>query len=84
MLVDRPEEARAALMRFHYDGTNEQFINDEFEEIRAHVTAEKLVVKPGFRSAISTPSRRRRLALGCGVWIFAMLSGVGTESGACE
>ncbi|ORY79726.1 general substrate transporter [Leucosporidium creatinivorum] len=76
MMVDRPQDARNALLRFHSNGSNHEFIEQEFETIRAHVAAEKLMIKPGFRSAVSTPARRHRLALGSGVWICAMLSGI--------
>lgn len=74
MLVDRPVEARKSLMRYH--GNDETYVDAEFEKIRIHVEAEKLVQKTGFRAAMSTPSKRRRLALGAGVWVFAMLSGI--------
>lgn len=76
MMVDRPDDARKALTRFHYNGSNQDFVDQEFNTIRAHVAAEKLMIQPGFRSAISTPARRHRLALGAGVWILAMLSGI--------
>lgn len=76
MLKGRHEQARAALRRLHFDGENGDFIDDELAEIIEHVEAEKALEKYTWRSAFNSKSRRRRLALGCGVWFFAMLSGI--------
>lgn len=63
-------------MRLRFNGTNQDAIDAEYQTIHEHVEAERLLIKPGFRSAFSTPARRHRLALGSGVWICAMLSGI--------
>lgn len=76
MLKGREAEAKAALMRFHFNGTNQDYVDAEYEEIRVKIEAEKLVIAAGWAAAFATPSRRRRLALGSGVWVFAMLSGI--------
>jgi hypothetical protein len=73
---DRHEEARAVLTKLHGNGLNEEFLDLEYREIRDTIAAEKSLSVQTWRSLISKPSWRRRLALGCGVQAFGQLSGI--------
>ncbi|KAK9335789.1 hypothetical protein LIPSTDRAFT_204767 [Lipomyces starkeyi NRRL Y-11557] len=70
------DEALTVLKNLHGDGTNEEYIELEFREIRDVIIAERLSKKVTWSSILSRPSWRRRLLLGCGVQAFGPLSGV--------
>ncbi|KAH8596189.1 hypothetical protein B0O99DRAFT_651820 [Bisporella sp. PMI_857] len=73
---DRHEEAQAVLGKLHGNGSNQQFLELEYREIRDTIVAEKTLAEPTWRSLLKKPSWRKRLALGCGVQAFGQLSGI--------
>ncbi|KAL3422641.1 hypothetical protein PVAG01_06797 [Phlyctema vagabunda] len=73
---DRHEEARQVLQALHGNGSNEEFIDLEFREIRDTIVAEKTLAVTSWRNLFAKPSWRKRFALGCGVQAFGQLSGV--------
>lgn len=73
---DRPEEALAALKKLHGDGSNDEYIELEFREIRDVIAADRATTDITWASIFQKPSWRRRLLLGCGVQAFGPLSGI--------
>jgi hypothetical protein len=73
---ERYEEAREVLVKLHGNGSNDDFLDLEFREIRDTIVAEKNLSVQTWTGLISKPSWRKRLALGCGVQAFGQLSGV--------
>ncbi|KAK7725455.1 hypothetical protein SLS57_003932 [Botryosphaeria dothidea] len=73
---DRPDEALAALKKLHGDGTNDEYIELEFREIRDVIAADRATNEITWFSIFKKPSWRRRLLLGCGVQAFGPLSGI--------
>jgi hypothetical protein len=73
---DRHEEARAVLTRLHGNGSNDEFLDLEFREIRDTIVAEKTLQVDSWGALLSRPSWRRRLLLGCGLQAFGQLSGI--------
>jgi hypothetical protein len=73
---DRHDEARAVLAKLHGNGSNNEFLDLEFREIRDTIVAEKTLQVESWAALLSKPSWRKRLALGCGVQAFGQLSGI--------
>jgi sugar porter (SP) family MFS transporter len=73
---ERYEDARKVLEKLHGNGSNEEFLEHEFREIRDTIVAEKTVSVKSWKQMVSRPSWRRRLALGMGVQAFGQLSGI--------
>jgi hypothetical protein len=77
---DRHEDARLVLEKLHGNGSNAEFLDLEYREIRDTIVAEATLSVKTWSGLISRPSWRRRLALGCGVQAFGQLSGVNVSS----
>jgi hypothetical protein len=73
---ERYEEARAVLEKLHGTGSNEEFLDLEFREIRDTIVAEKQIAVRSWKEMVSRPSWRKRLFLGMGVQAFGQLSGI--------
>jgi len=73
---DRHEDARLVLQKLHGTGSNEEFLDLEYKEIRDTIVAEKTIAVQTWSGLLSRSSWRKRLALGCGVQAFGQLSGV--------
>ncbi|KAH7348893.1 general substrate transporter [Rhexocercosporidium sp. MPI-PUGE-AT-0058] len=73
---DRHEEARLVLEKMHGTGSNQDFLELEYCEIRDTIVAEKSLQVPAWSALLQKPSSRRRLFLGCGVQAFGQLSGI--------
>lgn len=73
---DRHEEARVVLEKLHGTGSNVEFLDLEYREIRDTIVAEKSLQVPAWSTLLKKPSSRRRLFLGCGVQAFGQLSGI--------
>jgi hypothetical protein len=58
---ERYEEAQKVLRRLHYDGTNEEWINSEYNEIKSTIEAEKAITAPGWAIMFKVPQWRMRL-----------------------
>lgn len=67
MEKDRFEEARVALQKLHGNGTNDEYIELEFREIRDVILADRAMGEVSWKSIVTKPSWRKRLLLGCGV-----------------
>lgn len=78
MEQDRHEEALAILHKLHDDshGTNKDYVELEYREIRDVIIADRAHVNITWSSIFRKPSWRRRLLLGCGVQAFGPLSGI--------
>ncbi|PQE15325.1 MFS sugar transporter protein [Rutstroemia sp. NJR-2017a BBW] len=76
METDREEEAKRVLMKLHFNGTNEEFIDKEFNEIKTTIAAEKAITVPGWRIMFSVPQWRTRLMHGVAVQCFTQFTGI--------
>lgn len=57
----KDEEAMKVLWRLHHDGTNDEWIRTEFNEIKATIDAERELTAPGWLVMFQVPQWRRRL-----------------------
>lgn len=73
---DRSEDGLAILRKLHYDGTNDDWVNYEYNEIRATISAEKAITAPGWRIMFTVPEWRTRLLHGTLVQVFTQFSGI--------
>jgi hypothetical protein len=76
METDREDEAKRVLMKLHFNGTNEEFIDKEFNEIKTTIAAEKAITVPGWRIMFSVPQWRTRLMHGVAVQCFTQFTGI--------
>ena len=60
----------------HFDGTNADWIDHEYSEIRATICAEKAITSPGWRTMFTVPEWRTRLIHGTLVQVFTQFSGI--------
>ncbi|KAI7087229.1 general substrate transporter [Hortaea werneckii] len=74
--VDRNEEGMSTLRRLHFDGSNEDWINQEYNEIMATISAEKAITAPGWAVMFKVPQWRKRLFHGTLVQVFTQLTGI--------
>lgn len=76
--VDRNEEGMATLRRLHFNGSNEDWINQEYNEIMSTINAEKAITAPGWAVMFKVPQWRKRLFHGTLVQVFTQLTGIST------
>ncbi|KFY22688.1 hypothetical protein V493_06402 [Pseudogymnoascus sp. VKM F-4281 (FW-2241)] len=76
MAIDREDEAMRILRKLHYDGTNDDWVEKEFNEIRQTISAEKAITAPGWTAMFTVPQWRTRLMHGVAVQVFGQLSGI--------
>jgi len=76
MEKDREEEALRVLRKLHYDGTNDEWIMAEFNEIRTTIAAEKAITAPGWRIMFTVKQWRVRLMHATLVQVFTQLTGI--------
>lgn len=74
--IDKLEEAEKILHKLHFDGTNEEWIKQEFKEIKMTINAEKAATAPGWLIMFKVPQWRKRLALGTLVQVFTQFTGI--------
>ncbi|KAH8427191.1 sugar porter family MFS transporter [Aspergillus melleus] len=72
----RDEEALRVLKRLHYDGTNEDWIQSEFTEIKATIDAEREITATGWLVMFQVPQWRTRLIQGTLVQTFTQMTGI--------
>lgn len=77
---DRHEEARVTLEKLHGTGSNTEFLDLEYREIRDTIAAEKSLLVPAWGAILKKPTWRKRLLLGCGVQAFGQLSGINVST----
>lgn len=58
---NKHEEAMKIMRRLHYDGTNEDWIQGEYVEIKTTIEAEKEITAPGWLVMFRVPQWRKRL-----------------------
>jgi MFS family permease len=73
---DRDEAAMKILRKLHYDGHNDEWIQNEYNEIRATLSAERAITAPGWAIMFKVPAWRKRLLLGVLVQVFTQLTGI--------
>lgn len=74
---DRDDEGMKILRKLHYNGSNDEWIQTEYNEIRATLSAEKAITAPGWAVMFTGPRQwRKRLLLGTLVQLFTQLTGI--------
>lgn len=73
--TDRSDEALRVLHKLHYDGTNEDWINQEFNEIKLTIEAEKAITAPGWAIMFKVPTWRTRLLHATSIQLFGQMTG---------
>lgn len=76
METDREDQALAILRKLHFNGSNDEFIVKEFNEIKETIAAEKAVTVPGWRVMFTVPQWRTRLGHGVAVQAFTQFTGI--------
>ena len=74
--TDRLDEGQRVLVKLHHDGSNDDWIQNEFNEIKMTIDAEKAVTAPGWSIMFKVPQWRRRLALATLVQVFTQFTGI--------
>ncbi|KAI1766306.1 general substrate transporter [Hypoxylon sp. FL1150] len=74
--IGRLDEGMAILRKLHYDGSNEDWIQSEFHEIKVTIDAEKDNTASGWLVMFQVPQWRRRLALATLVQVFTQFTGI--------
>lgn len=74
--TDRADEAMIVLRKLHYDGTNDDWIQTEFNEIKLTIEAEKAITAPGWRVMFTVPVWRKRLMQATLVQVFTQMTGI--------
>ncbi|KAJ4263917.1 hypothetical protein NW762_005955 [Fusarium torreyae] len=74
--VDQLDEGMATLRKLHFDGTNDEWIKSEFNEIKLTIDAEKAATAPGWLIMFKVPQWRKRLMLGTLVQVFTQFTGI--------
>ncbi|KZZ87576.1 Sugar/inositol transporter [Ascosphaera apis ARSEF 7405] len=72
---DRYDEGLRVLRRLHYNGSNEEWINEEFTEIKNTISAEKEIQVPGWTAMFTVPQWRKRLLIATSLQMFAQSTG---------
>jgi MFS family permease len=75
MEIDRADEALAVLRKLHFDGSNEDWIQSEFNEIKLTIEAEKAITAPGWLIMFKVPAWRSRLMHATLVQAFTQMTG---------
>ena len=80
VLLDRGQskEAMKVLQKLNYNGHNEEWIQQEFLEMKQTIAAEKAITVPGWKIMFTVPAWRTRLLHGVAVQVFTQLSGIST------
>jgi hypothetical protein len=73
--TDRNEEAMQVLRKLHFDGTNEDWIEREFNEMRLTIEAEKAITAPGWAIMFKVDPWRTRLFHATSIQLFGQMTG---------
>ncbi|XHF97793.1 hypothetical protein AWENTII_001373 [Aspergillus wentii] len=73
---ERYDVAMKVLRKLHFDGTNEDWIQTEYNEIKTTIEAEKAATAPGWAVMFKVPQFRTRLLHGVAVQVFTQMTGV--------
>ncbi|KAJ5590601.1 hypothetical protein N7450_004573 [Penicillium hetheringtonii] len=69
-------EGMRVLRKLHFDGTNEEWIEAEFSEIRRTIEAEKGIAAQGWTPMFTVPQWRIRMLHGLAVQLFTQMTGI--------
>jgi hypothetical protein len=72
---DRADEALVVLKKLHANGTNDEWIQTEFNEIKLTMDAERAITAPGWRVMFKVPAWRTRLMHATLVQCFGQMTG---------
>lgn len=75
MEKDRADEAMRVLKKLHYDGTNDEWIQSEFNEIKLTSDAEKAITAPGWKVMFTVKPWRQRLMHATLAQVFTQMTG---------
>jgi MFS family permease len=75
MEKDKADEAMQVLRKLHYDGSNEDWIQAEFSEIKLTIEAEKAITAPGWLVMFQVKTWRTRLMHATLVQVFTQMTG---------
>ena len=73
--TDRADDALKVLRKLHYNGTNEEWIQTEFNEIQLTIEAEKAISAPGWGIMFSVSIWRTRLMHATLAQVFTQMTG---------
>lgn len=73
--TDRADEALRVLRKLHYNGSNDDWVQAEFNEIKLTVEAERAISVPGWRIMFTVPAWRTRLMHATLVQLFGQMTG---------
>jgi hypothetical protein len=73
---DRDDEGMKILRKLHYNGSNDDWIQTEYNEIRATLSAEKSITVSGWAVMFQVKTWRKRLLLGTLIQVFTQLTGI--------
>ncbi|KAB2579450.1 Sugar transporter STL1 [Lasiodiplodia hormozganensis] len=74
--TDRDEEAMRVLRKLHFNGSNQEWIDREFHEIKTTISAEKAITAPGWRIMFTVKQWRTRLLHATAVQVFTQMTGI--------
>ncbi|KAF1835915.1 MFS sugar transporter-like protein [Decorospora gaudefroyi] len=74
--TDRADEAMRVLRKLHYDGSNDEWLETEFNEIKLTIDAERAITAPGWRVMFTVPAWRTRLMHATLVQVFTQMTGI--------
>lgn len=73
--TDRSDEAIRVLRKLHYDGHNQEWLDNEFNEIKQTIDAERAITAPGWKVMFTVPVWRKRLMHATLVQVFTQMTG---------
>lgn len=73
--TDQADEARRVLRKLHFDGTNEEWLESEFNEMKLTIDAERSITAPGWRVMFTVPVWRTRLMHATLIQVFTQMTG---------
>jgi MFS family permease len=73
--IDRADDALKVLRKLHYNGSNDDWIQSEFNEIKLTIDAEKAITAPGWKVMFTVPVWRKRLMHATLVQVFTQMTG---------
>lgn len=77
-MIERGEYNHAfeLVKKLHFTGQNDQFVRNEFHEMRDQILIEKENTVRSYKEAFAKPAWRKRILLACGVWIGVSWTGI--------
>lgn len=70
--------------KLHFTGKNEEFVRNEFHEMRDQILIEKENTVRSYKEAFAKPSWRKRIFLACGIWVGVSLTGITSVNFYCK